>query len=166
VNFDQPKELTEHMRLFESLINSEMNLDQPEKLIEEDNLRRFMMIGGIGVFLPFSQEEAEVSVADDAAAAEEQSVMTVREEEGLEQTLEVSQVDEEDEHSEEWIITFSQEAERVVALELTAEEAEEDNENSEEWLNIFSQEAERTTTWEFAAAEEKVDNICFVDLWE
>jgi hypothetical protein len=31
------------------------------------------MIGGIGVFLPFSLEEAENFVADDGAIAEEQS---------------------------------------------------------------------------------------------
>jgi hypothetical protein len=84
------------------------------------------MIGGIGVFLPFSQEEAEVCVADDAATTAEQSAVTVRKEEGLEQTLEAAQADEEEnEHSEEWLNTFSQEAERAVALELTAKEAEE-----------------------------------------
>jgi hypothetical protein len=82
------------------------------------------MIGGIGVFLPFSQEEAEVCVADGAATAEEQSAVTVRKKKELEQTLEAAQADEEDEHSEEWLITFSQEAEEAVALELTAKEAE------------------------------------------
>jgi hypothetical protein len=74
--------------------------------------------------------------------------------------------DEENEHSEEWLNTFSQEAEEAVALKLTAKEAEEDDEHSEEWLNIFSQEAEKTATWEFAAEEEEADNICFADLWE
>jgi hypothetical protein len=37
--------------------------------------------------------------------------VTVREEEELEKTLEAAQVDEENEHSEEYIITFSQEEE-------------------------------------------------------
>jgi hypothetical protein len=58
---------------------------------------------------------------------------------------------EENEHSEEWLTTFSQEAKRVVALKLTTEEGEEEgeNEHSEEWLDIFSQGAEEIATWEF-----------------
>jgi hypothetical protein len=43
------------------------------------------MIGGIGIFLPLSLEEAEVCIVD-AAIAEEQSAVTVMNEE-LEQTL-------------------------------------------------------------------------------
>ena len=82
------------------------------------------------------------------------------------ETTQAEADEEEDEHSEEWIITFSQEAERVVALELTTEEAEENDEHFEEWLNIFSQEAEETARWKFAAEEEEADNICFADLWE
>jgi hypothetical protein len=165
-NFDQPKEMTEHMRLSKGLINSEIELDQHVQLTEEEELRDILTTGGIGVFLPFSQEEAEVFVADDTAIAEEQSADIVKEE--LEKTLEAAQGDEEEnEHSEECLNAFSQEAERDVALELTTEEAEEDDEHSKEWLNIFSQEAEETATWEFAAKEEKgVDNICFADLWE
>jgi hypothetical protein len=93
--------------------------------------------------------------------------VTVREEEELEQTLEVAQADEEDEHYEEWLITFSQEAERTVALELTTKELEGEYEHFEEWLNIFSQETEKTATWEVAEPEEEeADNICFADLWE
>jgi hypothetical protein len=87
------------------------------------------MIGGIGVFLPFSQEEVEVCVADDAAIAEEQSAVTVRRGEELEQTLKTAQAEAdegENENSEEWLITFSQEAERVVALDMTAKEEEEE----------------------------------------
>jgi hypothetical protein len=64
VNFDQPEELTEQMRLSEGLINSEMSLDQHVQLTEEEDMRDLLMIGGIGVFLPFSQEEAEVCVAE------------------------------------------------------------------------------------------------------
>jgi hypothetical protein len=136
--------------------------------MEEEDRDNIMMIGGIQIFLPLAQEEVEIYVADGAATAEEQSAETVRKEEGLEQTLEAAQADEEEnEHSEEWINIFSQKAEEVVALKLTAEEAGEDDEHSEEWLRIFSQETEKTATWEFAAGEGKeADNICFADLWE
>jgi hypothetical protein len=43
-------------------------------------MRDLLMIGGIHVFLPFAQEEAEVCVADDASTTEELSVVTVKEE--------------------------------------------------------------------------------------
>jgi hypothetical protein len=90
--------------------------------------------------------------------------VTVRKEEGLEQNLEASQVDAEDEHSEECLNAFSQEA---VALKLKEKQAGEDDEHSEEWLNIFSQEAKKTATWEFTEEEEEeAESICFVDLWE
>jgi hypothetical protein len=150
----------DQMRLSEGLINSWMDLDQQVQLTEEEDLRDLLMIGGIQVFLPFAQEEAEFCIAD-AATVEEQSVVTVREEEKLEQTLEAAQADEEEnEHSEECLIAFSQEAEEAVALKLTVEEAGEDNEHSEEWFNIFSQETERTATGEFAEEEEEeADNI-------
>jgi hypothetical protein len=138
-----------------------MNLDQHVQLTEEEDLRDLLMIGGIGGFLPLAQEEAEVCVANVAAAEEKsQLTMTVRKAEELEQTLEAAQEDEENEHSEECLNIFIQEA---VALELTAKEAEEDDEHSEEWLNIFSQEAEETATGEFAAKEEEeADNICLL----
>jgi hypothetical protein len=46
----------------------------------------------------------------------------------LEQVLEATQAEEEDEHSEEWLNTFSQEAEKTATLELAeAEEEEADN---------------------------------------
>jgi hypothetical protein len=57
---DQPEELIEKMRLSEGLINSGMDLDQQMQLTEEEDMRDLLMIGGIRVFLPFSQEEAEV----------------------------------------------------------------------------------------------------------
>jgi hypothetical protein len=53
----------EQMRLLEGLINSEMSLDQQVQLTKEEDLKSHMMIGGIGVFLPLSQEEAEICVA-------------------------------------------------------------------------------------------------------
>jgi hypothetical protein len=103
-------------------------------------VRWYQRIGGIGVFLPFSQEEEKVCAADGAAEEQSQLTMTVREEEGLEQTLEASQVE--------------------------AEADEEKDEHSEEWLNIFSQDAEKTATGEFASKKEGADSICFSDLWE
>jgi hypothetical protein len=62
--------------------------------------------------------------------------LTVKEEEALEQMLEASQAEEEDEHSEEWLNIFSQEAEKTTALKLAE------------------------------AEEEEADNMSFVDLWE
>jgi hypothetical protein len=157
--------MTEQMRLSEGLINSRMEVDQHVQLTEEEDMRNLLMIGGIGIFLPFSHEEAEVCVADSAAIAEEQSAETVQEE--LEQTLEAAQTGEENEHSEEWLNDFIQEAEEVVALELTVEEVEEDDEHSEECLNIFSKEAEKIATGELAVEEEEgADSICFADLWD
>jgi hypothetical protein len=130
----------EQLRLCESLINSEVSLDQPEELTEqvssemdlnqqmkltEEDLRSFLMIGGIEIFLPFSQEEAEVCVVDAATAEAGQPAETVRE--ALEQTLEAAQEEEENEHSEEWLNAFSQKAEKkeAAALKPATEEAEE-----------------------------------------
>jgi hypothetical protein len=49
------------------------NLDQQVQLTErEEDQDDILMIGGIGVFLPCAQEEAEICVAD-GATAEEQS---------------------------------------------------------------------------------------------
>jgi hypothetical protein len=50
---------------------------------------------------------------------------------------------------------FQPEAERAVALELTAEGAEKDDEHSEEWLDIFSHEAEKNATEEVAEVERR-----------
>jgi hypothetical protein len=70
-------------------MSSEMNLDQHVQLTGEEDQDNILMIGGIGVSLPFSQEEAEFCVADGAETVEEQSAVTVRRKEELEQTLEV-----------------------------------------------------------------------------
>jgi hypothetical protein len=78
------KELTEQM-------SSEMRFRSAVQLTEEEDLRNLLMIGGIEIFLPLAQEEAEICVAD-AATTEEQSAETVREEE-LEQTLEAAQAE-------------------------------------------------------------------------
>jgi hypothetical protein len=145
VSWNQPGELTEQ-------VISKIDLDQHVQLTkEEEDQDDIMMIGGIGVFLPCSQEEVEICVADGATI--EQSAETVKEE--LEQVFETAQAqeeaDEESKHSEEWLNDFSQEAEEVVALKMTAEGADkEDDEHSEEWLNIFNQEDEKTVTGEVA----------------
>jgi hypothetical protein len=131
--------------------------------IREADLRSLIMIGGIEIFLPLAQEEAEIWVAD-TAKTEGQLAEIVAEE--LEQISEAAQAGEENEHSKECLDAFSQEAEEAVALKLTAEEAGEDDEHSEEWLNIFSQETEKTATWEFEAEEEETDNIILTDLYE
>jgi hypothetical protein len=56
----------------------------------------------------------------------------------LEQISEVAQDREENEHSEEWLNIFYQEAEEAIALKMTTKEEKEDDDHSEEWLNIFS----------------------------
>jgi hypothetical protein len=86
----------------------------------------------------------------------------------LEQAFETAQADErKNECSEEQLNNFSQQAERAVALKLTAEEIEGGNEHSEEWPDIFNISAEKTATWEVAEAEDKeADNTCFSDLWD
>jgi hypothetical protein len=80
-----------------------------------------MMIGGIQIFLPHSPEEAKVYVADEAATTRErQPAETVKEE--LEQVFETAQAEEEEnEHSEEWLNTFSQVAERTAIWKFAEE---------------------------------------------
>ena len=125
----------EQMRLSEGLINSEMSwnqpgemteqmiskvsLDQQVQLKEEEDQDGLLMIGGIGVFLPCAQEEAEIHVVDGTIAEQSQLEMTVKRK--LEQTFETTEADEgkENEHSKEWLNDFSQEVEEVVALKLT-----------------------------------------------
>jgi hypothetical protein len=134
---------------------------------EEEHQDDILMIGGIEIFLPFAQEEAENSVVHAATAEQSQLEMTVEEEE-LEQVSETAQVDEEEnECSEEQLHKFSQQAERAAAFELTAKETEEGNEHSEEWLDIFSISVENNATEEVAEAEEEdTDSICLAELWE
>jgi hypothetical protein len=139
----QPGELTEHISSQE---------DQQMKLTgEEEHQDDILMIGGIEIFLPFAQEEAENSVVHAATAEQPQLEMTVEEEE-LEQVSETAQADEEkNECSEEQLNDFSQQAERAVALRLTAAKEKEEDEHSKEWLDIFNIVAEKTATGEFAA---------------
>jgi hypothetical protein len=72
--------------------------------IREADLRSLIMIGGIEIFLPLAQGEAEICVAD-ATTTEGQLAETVREE-GLEQISEAAQAGEENEHSEECLNAF------------------------------------------------------------
>jgi hypothetical protein len=48
----------EQKRLYEGLINSEVSLDQQMQLTGEEDRKNILMIGGIKIFLPFSQGEA------------------------------------------------------------------------------------------------------------
>jgi hypothetical protein len=66
VSWNQPGELTEH-------VSSKIDLDQHVQMTkEEKDQDDLLMIGGIEIFLPFAQEEAEFSFVD-AAMPEEQS---------------------------------------------------------------------------------------------
>jgi hypothetical protein len=115
----QPGELTEHISSQE---------DQQMKLTgEEEHQDGILMIGGVSIFLPSAQEEAENSVVHAAIAEQSQLEMTVEEEE-LEQASGTAQADEEkNECSEEQLNKFSQQAERAAAFGLTAkDEAEVD----------------------------------------
>jgi hypothetical protein len=123
-----------------------MDLDQQMQLTEVKDQDDLLMIGGIGIFLPCAQEEAEICVADGATAEQSQLTMTIKEE--LEQVLEAAQEGKESEHSEEWLNNFSQgdKKKEVVALKLAAKEAKEqagrfttpwemELEMLEDWLN-------------------------------
>jgi hypothetical protein len=91
---DQPEELTEQMRLSDSLINSGMNLNQQMQLTEEEDQDDILMIGGISIFLPFSQEEAENCIADAATTEEQSQLMMTVEEEELVQMVQTAQAEE------------------------------------------------------------------------
>jgi hypothetical protein len=86
--------------------------------IREVDLKILIMIGGIDIFLPLAQEEAEICVAD-AATTGGQLDETIAE--GLEQIPKAAQAEKENEHFEECLNAFSQEVEEVVALKLTVE---------------------------------------------
>jgi hypothetical protein len=89
-----------------------------------------------------AQEEAEICVAEAATAEAGQPAETVREE--LEQTLEAAQEEKENEHSEECLNAFSQEAEEAAALKLAAEEAEE---QADRLLTPWEMELEMLEDW-------------------
>jgi len=91
------------MRLCESLMNSEVSLDQPEELTEEDK-ERILMIGGIQIFFPLNLVEVRDGVAE---ATDQQPVKTIKKEEEGDKILEDSQAAEEEDHFEKWIKIFS-----------------------------------------------------------
>jgi hypothetical protein len=106
---------------------------------------------GIGVFLPCTQGRQKCVVDDAATEIEKQSQLSMTVKRNLEQVFDTAQAqaqadEEDDEHSEEQLNDFSQQAESVVALELIAEEAKEqagrfttpwemELEMLEDWLN-------------------------------
>jgi hypothetical protein len=67
VSLNQPEELTEQM-------SSEMDLDQQMQLTEKEDQRNLLMIGGIEIFLPHSPVEAEIYVVDEAATVQEKDI--------------------------------------------------------------------------------------------
>jgi hypothetical protein len=110
VSWNQPEELTEQMS------SKEVSLDQQVQLTEEEDQNDILMIGGISIFLPFAQEEAENCVADGATT--EQGTVTTgddcQKERNWSRHLRLPKQDEkENEHSEEWLNDFSQEAEKL-----------------------------------------------------
>jgi hypothetical protein len=155
------------MRLSEGLMNSEVSQNQQEELTEDEDsydspshvneyddklktftiretdLRSLIMIRGIEIFLPLAQEEVEICVVDETKIGG-QLAETVTE--GLEQISKAAQAGEENDHFEEWLNIFSQEAKEAVALKLTTEKAREDDEHLEECLSIFIQGTEKTAT--------------------
>jgi hypothetical protein len=99
----------------------EMSSYQQGQMTEEKDQKDILIIGGIQIFLPGSPVEVRVCVVD-IAAIERQPTETIMEKE-LEQIPEATQ-EEGKEHSEGWLDSFSQEAEKetVVALKLTTKE--------------------------------------------
>jgi hypothetical protein len=102
-------------------MNSELNSDQQMQLIEREDQRDLLMIGGIAIFLASSRGEVKVFIIDATKAREKQPDVTIKE---LEKTQVFSQAVEEDEHSKEWLNIFSQEDENPATLKLTVEEEE------------------------------------------
>jgi hypothetical protein len=115
------------VRLYKSLMKSKLSSDQKMQLMEKEDQDYSLIIGGIRIFLPNRLWEAKVCVANEAKTTNRQLVLTVKEEEALENMLEATQVEEEDAHFEEWLTIFSQEAERTASLKFVEVEEEEAN---------------------------------------
>jgi hypothetical protein len=107
-------------------MSSELSSYQKGQMTEEKDQKNILINGGIQIFLPGSPVEVRVCVVD-VAAIERQVAETVKEEEELEKISKAAQEEEGNEHSEEWLKFFSQEAETemTAALELAAVEEEE-----------------------------------------
>jgi len=87
--------------------------------IQEEDRRNILMVGWIQIFLPGSQVEARICVADEGeTTGEGQPDAIVKGE--VEHMLEATQ-EEENEHPEEWLNSFSQGAEKTAAQTLTVE---------------------------------------------
>jgi hypothetical protein len=134
MSLDQRKELTEKM-------SSEVSSYQQGQLIEKEDKKSILMIGGIEVFLPHRLAKVKNCVAD-VATTEGQRVVTVREKEEPEQTLKYTPAEEE--HSAEMLKIFSQEVEQGIttALEAVAEE-----ENADKMLTPWEMELEMMEDW-------------------
>jgi hypothetical protein len=111
-------------------------------LMEKDQ-QNLLIIGGIWIFLPSSQDEARQDVVGTTTKGKPSE--TVKEEEEMGQTSRFEPV-EEKEHSKEWLKIFSQEAEKktVAALKLTARAKEE---NTNEFLTQWEMELRMLEDW-------------------
>jgi hypothetical protein len=138
------------MRLSENLRSSEVSSYQQGQLIEKEDQKSLLMIGGIRIFLPSSQDKAREDVAEEAIK-EGQPTMTVIEEEKVEQ-MQISAPTEE-EHANEMLTPWEMELEMLedwlnnpepvngchkeTVMQMLAKE------HFEESLRIFSQGAEQ-----------------------
>jgi hypothetical protein len=119
-----------------------MSSYQHKKLTKEKDQKDILIIGGIQIFLPGSPVEARVCVVD-VAAKERQLAETIKEEEEMEKTLMFTQ-EKGNEHSEEWLNIFSQEAEKETsaALKLIAGE-----EHGDKLITPWEMELEMLEDW-------------------
>jgi hypothetical protein len=149
----------EERRLSESLMNSAESSYQQGELMEEDQ-KCILIIGGIKIFLPSSQAEASVCVAD--AQRETQPIMTVIKEE-KEQILKFAPAEEE-EHTVE-LLTLWETKLKLLEDWLNNPEPEdgcqktvmqiEGEEHSAKLLRNFNQEVEQEMTAALKPAAEE-----------
>jgi hypothetical protein len=133
-------------------MRSEVSSYQQGQLIEKEDQKSILMIGGIKLFMPYSPVEASVCVSN-VATAEIQLVVTVmmkekmsgdtQEEEEMGQTSEPDPAEEE-ENSTEMLKIFNQEAEQGIttALEVVAEE-----EHVDKMLTPWEMDLEMLEDW-------------------
>jgi hypothetical protein len=124
-------------------MSSEVSSYQQGQLIEKEDQKSILMIGGIKVFLPSSRVEADAQ--DEGAAEEEgQPTETVTKEELGQTSGDTPAEGEEDEHSEEWLKDFSQVAETKTpaTLKLRTEE-----EHADKMLTPWEMELEMLEDW-------------------
>jgi hypothetical protein len=111
-------------------------------MIEKEDQKCLLVIGGIEVFLPHCPAE-ERNCMDDTTTEEGQPAMTVKEEEEMGQTSEPDPAKEE-EHSVEMLEIFSLEVEQGIttALEFVVEE-----EHADKMLTPWEMELEMIEDW-------------------